>query len=86
MYDVPYITHKLSNSPDFHVTSDHTSSMIRILDQTYGGEIFLFQNGTLVCWGLNEMQQEKFLNSHIRTVNNVIECKENVEYIIDEDE
>lgn len=86
MYDIPCIINKLSKSPDFHVTSGHTSNMIHILDQTHGGEIYLFHNGTLVCWGLNELRQEIFLNGHIRAASNVIESKENIEYIIDEDE
>jgi uncharacterized Rmd1/YagE family protein len=87
MYDISRIASDLLNSLDFHVASNNSSSnMIHILDQSHGGDIYLFSNGTFACWGLNQLQQEKFLNEHIRIHNNVLESKENVEYIIDEDE
>lgn len=85
-YDIQRLTFELSDSLDFHVTSDKNSNMMHILDQSHGGEIYLFNNGTFVCWGLTELQQTKFLSHYVAFTNNVEKCKESVEYIIDEDE
>lgn len=89
-FDIQSISSKLSSSSDFRVTSDHSfSNMIHILDHAQGGDIYVFSNGTFVCWGLDQSQQEKFLNDYVRNCGGnspIAESTESVEYIIDEDE
>lgn len=61
--------------------------MVHIQDQLHGGDIYLFSNGTFTCWGLNQLQQEKFITDHLENSTTAgLESRENIEYIIDEDE
>ncbi|CAO3630734.1 unnamed protein product [Mucor hiemalis] len=85
--DLHEITSKLSSSSDFHVTNTHSfSNMIHILDQAHGGDVYLFSNGTFVCWGLDQLQQEKILNYCGERSPMIGTTFESMEYIIDEDE
>lgn len=85
--DLQEIASKLLPSSEFHVTNTHSfSNMIHILDQAHGGDIYLFSNGTFVCWGLNQSQQMKFLNYCGEGSSAVGTTFESMEYIIDEDE
>ncbi|KAI8075554.1 hypothetical protein BDF21DRAFT_423148 [Thamnidium elegans] len=86
-FDIKHIISSVSASVEFTVASNSSSNMIHILDQLHGGDIYLFSNGTFACWGLNQLQQEKFISHHLeKSTIAGLEAKENVEYIIDEDE
>lgn len=81
-------------SIDFKPVSDSTTSsnMKHLIDTAHGGDIFVFANGTYACWGTNEVQESKFFtyicNPDICGVSKFKETRsrENVEFIIDEDE
>lgn len=71
--------------------------MLHILDHHQGGDIYLFSNGTLVYWGMDQDRQQFFLNEYIKRhcaqekeapdfVAKVCESKVMAEYTIDEDE
>lgn len=63
-------------------------NMLHISNTLHGGDIYLFNNGTLAFWGLDQNNQNWFLNN-IRQQKNTLdfhEAKETVEYTIDEDE
>lgn len=85
--DLQEIASKLLPSSEFHVTNTHSfSNMIHILDQAHGGDVYLFSNGTFVCWGLDQSQQMKFLDYCGERSSAVGTTSESMEYIIDEDE
>lgn len=55
------------------------------------GEIFVFENGTLVCWGLEEVDAQKFARDFLR--GSVVEIgrlpeleTEDVEFVTDPEE
>ncbi|KAI7900595.1 uncharacterized protein BX663DRAFT_150713 [Cokeromyces recurvatus] len=85
------ITSRLNNNTNdgFKVKPTNSSLLLHILDNQYGGEIYIFDNGTLTCWGIEQDRQEIFLNNYIRSLtpnNQVEESIEVAEYTIDEDE
>ena len=76
---LPFENYYVSNAYD---------NMLHISNTLHGGDIYLFNNGTLTFWGLDQNNQDWFLNN-IRQQKNTLgfhEAKETVEYTIDEDE
>lgn len=62
--------------------------MLHILDSTHGGDIHLFDNGSLVYWGVNPSRQSVFIDliQGKKDINEYNTTNERVEYTIDEDE
>jgi uncharacterized Rmd1/YagE family protein len=91
-FDLNRMSSQLSSTNEFGIASSY-GSMLHILDHHQGGDIYLFNNGTLVCWGVDQQRQESFLNEYIRnhleaqdSISKICESTVMAEYTIDEDE
>lgn len=61
--------------------------MLHLIDHSQGGDLYLFDNGALVSWGVNQDRQTAIMKLALQKKDtNYDSTKEEIEYTIDEDE
>lgn len=74
----------IGNQDGFELIDSQYKDLLHLRDAKYGGEMFLFKNGTFTTWGLERARSEGFIEQFLN--ENKLKYEANLEYTVDEDE